>query len=62
MKRPRPTPAPPPKTLGEEKSDFTAEGAPPPGRVGTEAPVGVADAPAPRPPATAKRRSTPPKG
>ncbi|MBP6251912.1 MAG: hypothetical protein KA387_04100 [Rubrivivax sp.] len=61
MKRARPTPAPTPKTLGEQKSDFTAEGAPPPGHVGTETPVGIVDAATPGLPATAKRMSTPPE-
>ncbi len=31
-----PTPTP---TLAQQKADFTAEGAPPPGKVSTEAPV-----------------------
>ncbi|HET6789872.1 MAG TPA: hypothetical protein VFH49_18055 [Aquabacterium sp.] len=34
---------PVPQTLAEQKSDFTAEGAPPPGMVSTSAPVGSTD-------------------
>lgn len=33
------TPAPVAKTLAEQKSDFTAEGSPPPGNVATATPV-----------------------
>lgn len=42
----RKSPAPPPhtKTLDEQKTDFTAEGSPPPGKVGSTTPL--ADAPA----------------
>jgi hypothetical protein len=34
-----------PATLAEQKSDFTAEGAPPPGKVSTSKPATVHDAP-----------------
>ena len=34
-----PAPAPVPATLTEQKADFTAEGAPPPGKVATTPPV-----------------------
>jgi len=34
-----PDPQPKPRALDQEKEDFTAEGAPPPGRVGTSEPV-----------------------
>jgi hypothetical protein len=34
-----PAPAPEPATLAEQKSDFTAEGSPPPGKVSTSIPV-----------------------
>ena len=34
-----PKPAPVPPTLADQKADFTAEGAPPPGKVATTAPV-----------------------
>jgi hypothetical protein len=33
------TPPPVPKTLAEQKSDFTAEGSPPPGKVSTGIPA-----------------------
>jgi hypothetical protein len=61
MKRRQPTPAPPPKTLSEQKTDFTAEGAPPPGQVGPTVPVGSDEAPAPCPPAAAKGSAARPK-
>jgi hypothetical protein len=32
---------PKPKTVVQQHTDFTAEGSPPPGKVGTEAPVQV---------------------
>ncbi len=35
MTRTRPTPAPKVKSLDQQKTDFTSEGAPPPGKVGT---------------------------
>ena len=48
-----PVPVPPPPalpTLAEQKLDFTAEGAPPPGKVHTSAPVTTHDAPPAVPP------------
>lgn len=38
MNKPAVTPVPEPKTLSEQKSDFTAEGSPPPGKVSTSVP------------------------
>lgn len=38
MNKPAATPVPAPKTLAEQKSDFTAEGSPPPGKVSTSTP------------------------
>jgi hypothetical protein len=38
MKKPPVIPLPVPKTLTEQKSDFTAEGSPPPGKVLTTTP------------------------
>ena len=45
-----------PKSLAAEQADFTAEGAPPPGNVGADAPVSTEDAAkaAVRKPASAK--------
>lgn len=40
MDKPVVIPAPVAKTLAEQKSDFTAEGSPPPGKVSTSTPVG----------------------
>lgn len=40
------SPPPPPHTLAEQKSDFTAEGSPPPGKVSTSIPARLSD-PAP---------------
>jgi hypothetical protein len=40
-----PPPPPVPATLTEQKSDFTAEGAPPPGRVATTVPATLHDEP-----------------
>lgn len=37
------SPLPVPQTLAEQKSDFTAEGAPPPGMVSTSEPVSSPD-------------------
>ena len=34
-----PAPAPVPATLAEQKADFTAEGAPPPGKVSNKTPL-----------------------
>jgi hypothetical protein len=42
MKKPAPTSAPAAKTLAEQKTDFTAEGSPPPGKVSTASPIGSA--------------------
>ncbi len=39
MLKPPPAPPPHPKTLEEQKADFTAEGSPPPGKVGKDVPV-----------------------
>jgi hypothetical protein len=39
MKTSPATPAPAPKTLTQQKTDFTAEGSPPPGQVATALPV-----------------------
>ncbi len=36
---PAPVPVPVPATLSEQKADFTAEGAPPPGKVATMPPI-----------------------
>jgi hypothetical protein len=44
MNKPVVAPVPVAKTLAEQKSDFTAEGAPSPGKVSTSTPV---DSPAP---------------
>jgi hypothetical protein len=44
------TPPPVPKTLTEQKFDFTAEGAPPPGKVATAVPVGEISVEAVKPP------------
>jgi len=50
MKKPATT-LPVAKTLAEQKSDFTAEGSPPPGKVSTSTPVGSPESGAPgRPP------------
>jgi hypothetical protein len=38
MNKPAATPVPEPKTLSEQKADFTAEGSPPPGKVATTTP------------------------
>jgi hypothetical protein len=38
MNKPAATPVPASKTLAEQKSDFTAEGSPPPGKVSTATP------------------------
>jgi hypothetical protein len=40
MNKPVVAPVPVAKTLAEQKSDFTAEGSPPPGKVSTSTPVG----------------------
>jgi hypothetical protein len=37
------TPAPTPKTVTEQKADFTAEGSPPPGKVATNPPETTAE-------------------
>lgn len=42
MKRPVLTLPLKPKTIAQQNTDFTAEGSPPPGKVGTEAPVDIA--------------------
>jgi hypothetical protein len=44
------TPVPEPKTLAEQKAEFTAEGSPPPGKVSTSLPVGSPDPGKPSPP------------
>jgi hypothetical protein len=41
MKKPLLTLPPKPKTIVQQHTDFTAEGSPPPGKVGTEVPVDV---------------------
>lgn len=43
MNKPAVTHLPLPKTLTEQKSDFTAEGSPPPGKVLTSTPVNAPD-------------------
>lgn len=43
MTKPVVTPVPAAKTLAEQKSDFTAEGSPPPGKVSTSTPVSSPD-------------------
>jgi hypothetical protein len=56
MNKPAVTPPPVAKTLAEQKSDFTAEGSPPPGMVSNAIPVGAPDSGAESPrPATARR-------
>ena len=40
MNKPVVAPVPVTKTLAEQKSDFTAEGSPPPGKVSTAIPAG----------------------
>lgn len=48
---------PRPKSLGKQKTDFTAEGSPPPGKVANEAPVtNAVPSPAPKCPLQAKPR------
>jgi hypothetical protein len=37
--QPTPEPQPKPKTVVQQNTDFTAEGAPPPGKVGTDVPA-----------------------
>ncbi len=49
--RPAKTAAEPARTLAQEKSDFTAEGSPPPGQVAGVAPVLPVDDALPSPPA-----------
>lgn len=52
--------AEPPRTLAQEKADFTAEGSPPPGQVAGAAPqLPADDAPAPPPPATTAKGAAP---
>ena len=41
MNKPVVTPVPVAKTLAQQKSDFTAEGSPPPGKVSTTTPDGT---------------------
>ncbi|QTN23416.1 hypothetical protein HZ992_25515 [Rhizobacter sp. AJA081-3] len=43
MNKPAATPVPAPKTLAEQKADFTAEGSPPPGKVATSTPDTAAE-------------------
>jgi hypothetical protein len=62
---PAETPAEPPRTLAQEKSDFTAEGSPPPGQVAGVAPVlpvddALAPPPAKSPKVAANARRQPP--
>lgn len=55
MKRPSPAPAPKARTLAQQQSDFTSEGAPPPGKVSTNAPeTKVVPTPQPCAPVTAR--------
>ncbi len=51
MIKPRnaPAPAPKPKNLEQQKTDFTDEGSPPPGVAGTAAPAAADHAPAATP-------------
>ena len=53
MNKPVVNPVPVAKTLAEQKSDFTAEGSPPPGKNSTTTPDGTPEpdqaSPAPRP-------------
>lgn len=42
MIRPPPAPAPKAKTVEQQNTDFTAEGSPPPGAVGTAIPAEIA--------------------
>lgn len=51
MNKPVVPAVPVPKTLAEQKSDFTAEGSPPPGKVATSIPVASPDAQPEGPPA-----------
>ena len=52
MNKPEPPLAPVAKTLAQQKSDFTAEGSPPPGNVATSIPAGSPD----------PQKTTPPQG
>jgi hypothetical protein len=61
MKHTRNPPHPVEPTLAEQKSDFTAEGAPPPGKVATSTPeVPPGDPPGATPPPTRGRTRTRP--
>ena len=53
--RPPKTAAEPARTLAQEKSDFTAEGSPPPGQVAGAAPLLPVDDALPLPPATTSK-------
>ena len=55
--RPAKTAAEPARTLAQEKSDFTAEGSPPPGQVAGATPMLPVDDALPRPPATSSKSS-----
>jgi hypothetical protein len=60
MKHTSNTPKPAEPTLAEQKSDFTAEGAPPPGKVSTSIPeLPPADPPGTPPPTRLRRRTRP---
>jgi len=49
----------PARTLAQEKSDFTAEGSPPPGQVAGAAPMLPADEPVPLAPGTPSKGAAP---
>jgi catalase len=57
---PQPPISPPPlaKTLTEQKSDFTAEGSPPPGKVSTSVPVTAPEPGKKAPPPAKQGRAT----
>lgn len=65
MMRRKPSRTLKPKPLAQQETDFTAEGAPPPGKVATSAPVAPGKARKPRSRATAAKhgaRKGPPQG
>lgn len=58
MTKTKVAPAPEPATLADQKSDFTAEGSPPPGKVSTSPPLTVRDTSQTRPAPSARFRGT----
>jgi hypothetical protein len=57
MNKPLDTSLPVAKTLAEQKSDFTAEGSPPPGKVSTSMPLAESTPAKTSPPARPGRRT-----